>query len=55
MILNRLGYETRPVDWELSEATRQALINFRTVAGLGPKGEVTMPTVIELGRLRAGE
>lgn len=55
MILNRLGYETWPVDWELSEATREALRNFRTVAGLGPTGEVTMLTVIELRSRWAGE
>ena len=55
MILNRLGYETWPVDWELSEATREALRNFRTDAGLDPTVEVTMLTVIELPSLRAGE
>ena len=49
--MNRTGL----VDSELSEATRQALRNFQAVAGLGPKGEGAMLTVIELGRLRAGE
>ena len=54
MILNRLGYETGPVDGELSEATREALRNYQADAGLDPTGTVTMLTVIELGRLRAG-
>ena len=55
MILNRLGYETWPVDWELSEATREALRNSQADAGLDPTVEVTMLTVIELGRHRAVE
>ncbi len=47
-ILNRLGYETGPVDGELNEATREALRKFQADAGLDPTGEVTMLTVIEL-------
>ena len=55
MILNRLGYETGPVDGELSEATRGALRNFQADAGSDPMGEVTMLTVIVLQSLWAGE
>ena len=47
-ILNRLGYDTGPVDGELNEATREALRKFQADAGLDPTGEVTMLTVIEL-------
>ena len=53
-ILNRLGYETGPVNGELNEATREALKKFQADAGLAPTGEVTMLTVIEL-RNRWGE
>jgi hypothetical protein len=53
-ILNRMGYETGPVDGELNEATREALRKFQADAGLEPTGEVTMLTVIEL-RNRWGE
>ena len=49
--MNRTGL----VDSELSEATREALRDFQADAGLDPTAEVTMLTVIELGRLRAGE
>ena len=48
MILNRLEYETGPVDGELNDATREALRKFQADAGLDPTGEVTMLTVIEL-------
>ena len=47
-ILNRLGYETGPVDGELNAATREALRKFQADAGMEPTGEVTMVTVIEL-------
>ena len=47
-ILNRLGYDTGPVDGELNELTRDALRKFQADAGLDPTGEVTMLTVIEL-------
>ena len=47
-ILNRLGYETGPVDGELNEATREALRKFQADAGLDATGEVTMLTAIEL-------
>ena len=47
-ILNRLGYETGPVDGELNDATLDALRKFQADAGLEPTGEVTMLTVIEL-------
>ncbi len=53
-ILNRLGYETGPVDGELNAATREALRKFQSDAGLDPTGEMTMMTVIEL-RNRWGE
>lgn len=53
-ILNRLGYETGPVNGELNEATQEAVRKFQADAGLDPTGEVTMLTVIEL-RNRWGE
>ena len=37
-ILNRLGYETGPVDGELNDATREALRKFQADAGLEPTG-----------------
>ncbi len=55
MILNRLGYETGPVDGELSQAAREALRKFQADAGSDPMGEVTMLTAIELRSLWAGE
>ena len=54
-ILNRLGYETGPVDGELNAATREALRKFQADAGLEPTGEMTMLTVIELRKSVGGE